>query len=586
MSRVVPLLTQASRLRKAGDLAGAERFLRQAVQTEPSHAVAAHQLGEVLLEQRRAPEALAAFNQAVRLRPDFAVAHADRALALAAMSRPAEAESSLRTSLTIDPRLAGAWLNLGRLLISLRRENEAVAPLSRAIALAPKDSEAQLALATAISAGQCRTAALPHFRRAAELARTPATLGALAECLLGLSKIEEALSLLDEAAAKDARDPTLRATRARTLEAMGRQSEALAIYEELATGPDSNPVFISQFATSARGTDLGAKARTLLRNAISRISPNSPANVPLHYALGNYFEEDADFAGAFACFKKANDLLPQTFDERTSTAQTDDIIGSFSPERFARLPRSSRDDRSPVFIVGMPRSGTTLLERILGGHPDAAGVGELDTMPMLASSIPARLGVSTYSYRNLDTATPALMDSLADEYLASIRSLAPAARRVVDKMPHNFMHVGLIALILPGSSIIHNRRHPLDTCLSCYTTWLRTSHDYAVSLKGLASAYRDYHRLMRHWSSLMGDRIIDSVYEDTVADTEGSARRIINSIGLDWNDACLAFHSRSGVVTTASVHQVRKPIYASSKNRWKNYEPYIGELIDALRDLL
>lgn len=586
MSRVVPLLTQASRLRKAGDLAGAERFLRQALQIDASHAVASHQLGELLLEQRRAPEALVAFNQAVRVRPDFAIAHADRALALAATSRPAEAESSLRTALTIDPRLARAWLDLGQLLLSLRRVNEAVGPLSRAITLAPTNAEAHLALANATSAGQCRTAALPHFRRAVDLARTPATLGALAECLLGLSKIDEALSLLDEAATKDARDPHLRAARARALEALGRRSDALVIFEELATGPDANPSFLAQFATSARGTDLGPKARALLSTAISRVNPASPANVPLHYALGNYLEDDADFAGAFACFKKANDLLPQTFDERAAAAETDDIIGSFSADRFARLPRSSRDDRSPVFIVGMPRSGTTLLERILGGHPDAAGVGELDTLPMLASSIPARLGVSTYSYRNLDAATPALMDSLADEYLASIRSLAPAARRIVDKMPHNFMHVGLIALALPGASIIHNRRHPLDTCLSCYTTWLRTSHDYAVSLKGLATAYRNYHRLMHHWSALLGNRIIESVYEETVADTEGSARRIINAIGLDWNDACLAFHSRSGVVTTASVHQVRKPIYASSKNRWKNYEPYIGELIEALRDLL
>jgi hypothetical protein len=148
------------------------------------------------------------------------------------------------------------------------------------------------------------------------------------------------------------------------------------------------------------------------------------------------------------------------------------------------------------------------------------------------------------------------------------------------------MHVGLIALMLPGASIIHNRRHPLDTCLSCYTTWLRTSHDYAVSLSGLVAAYRDYHRLMAHWSTLLGDRIIHVRYDDIVSDTEDGARRIINAIGLEWHDSCLKFHSRSGVVTTASVQQVRKPIYSSSRNRWKNYEPYIGELIEGLRDLL
>lgn len=586
MSRVVPLLTQASRLRKAGDLAGAERFLRQALLIDASHAAAWHQLGEVLLAQRRAPDALAALDQAVRRRPDSAPAHADRALALSAVSRPAEAEAALRAAIAIDPKLARAWLELGMLLASQRRFGASIAPLTRACELSPGDAEARLALAQSISQASCRTRALPHFRRAVELGRSPRAMAALAECLLGLGRADESFTLLRDAAAMDTSDVSIRIAEARALESLGRMDEALEILRPLAEAPDATPGVVAQFAMSARSSALADRARDILLAFMKRVHPNSPGMVGLQYALGGLLEDEGDYAGAFACFKRANDLLPQTFDAQAAAAQTDDIITSFSPERFAALPRSSREDRTPVFIVGMPRSGTTLLERILDGHPDATGVGELDTLPMLVQSIPSRLGVSTSSYRNLDAATPEFMDSLADEYLASIRSLAPTARRVVDKMPHNFMHVGLIALMLPGASIIHNRRHPLDTCLSCYTTWLRTSHDYAVSLRGLAAAYRDYHRLMAHWSTLLGDRLIDIRYGDIVADTEGGARRVIDAIGLDWHESCLNFHSRSGVVTTASVQQVRKPIYSSSRNRWKNYEPYIGELIEGLRDLL
>lgn len=359
------------------------------------------------------------------------------------------------------------------------------------------------------------------------------------------------------------------------------------IVEELASGAQSSPQFIAQFATSARGTELGPKARAFCHR--DDLAPWPPERrvlplSPLHYALGQYLEDDADFAAP-----SPHSRRPTTYFRKPLTsaaAQTDDVIDSF-PIASPRLPRSAHDDRTR--IVGMPHSGTTLLERILGGHPDAAGVGELDTLPILAAlPIPARLGVSTYSYRNLDGTTPALMNT-SRRRIPRLDPLAhhTDARRVIDKMPHNFMHVGLIALTLPGASIIHNRRHPLDTCLSCYTTWLRASHDYAVSLRGLAAAYRNSHRLMNHWSALFGDRIVQSVYEETIADTEGSAALFARSASIRNGTVPELPFSRGRRHHRQRTSGMHKPIYATSTNRWKNYEPFIGELIDtALGDLL
>ncbi|MFO0834715.1 MAG: sulfotransferase [Phycisphaerales bacterium] len=586
MSRVVQLLSQAARLHAAGDLAGAERLLSQVAQTDPRQAGVQHQLGLVLLEQRRPAEALVPLSRTIALRPDNAAAHVDRGRALAALGRHVEAEAAFRVAISIDPRAARAWAQLGRMYLAQRRDTAAIPPLTRALELNPRDAEAQLAMAHATNGSRCPTAALPHFRRAAELARTPQTLAALGECLIRLSKPEEAFAAFEQALRLDPASTNLHLSRARALEALGRRDDALEVLAKLSADPDANPATIAQYAISARNTEHAQLARGRLLDAITRLSTNSPGMIGLQFALAGFLDDEGDYAGAFRAYHRANSLLPQTFDAAQLEARFDDIIASFPSDRFASFPRSTRPDRTPVFIVGMPRSGTTLLERILGGHPQAAGVGEQPTMIMLAISLSARIGTTTTPSRAVALSTPGALDTLADEYLDSIRVLAPDARRVVDKMPHNFMHLGLISLALPGASIIHNRRHPLDTCLSIYATWLRESHDYAVSLRGIACMYRNYHRLMKHWSTLLGDRIIDCAYEDIVADTAGNARRIIDQIGLPWDDQCLAFHARDGIVNTASVRQVRKPIYSTSTNRWKNYEPYIGELIDSLRDLL
>lgn len=586
MSRMVQLLSQASRLRASGNLPGAERMLSQAAQADPRHAGVLHQLGLVQLEQRRAAEAVSNFARSIALRPDHAPSHMDLGRALAALGRYADAEAALRSATSIEPRLARAWTELGLAILAQRRDTAAIPPLTRALELNPRDPDAQLAMARAVNGCRCPTAALPHFRRAVELARSPNSLAALGECLLRVSKTQDAFDAFEEAARLDPSNLNLRLAQSRALEALGRRDDALEILARLALEPGANAGAVAQYALTARGTTHAARARELALQTIARLPPDSPATIGLHFAMGGFLDDEGDFAGAFRAFQRGNALLPQTFRPAALDAQFDEIIASFPPEQFHQFPRSARDDPTPVFIVGMPRSGTTLLERVLGGHPRAAGVGELATMIMLALSLPGRIDAPVAPSRAVARSTPEILTALGDEYLGSIRSLAPDSLRVVDKMPHNFMHLGLIALALPGASIIHNRRHPLDTCLSIYTTWLRESHDYAVSLRGIACMYRNYHRLMRHWTTVLGDRMIESVYEDLVADTEASARRIINAIGLDWDDNCLAFHTREGLVNTASSRQVRKPIYSSSTNRWKNYEPYIGELIEALRDLL
>jgi len=301
------------------------------------------------------------------------------------------------------------------------------------------------------------------------------------------------------------------------------------------------------------------------------------AHRQLYFELGRLHDKLGSFDEAFESFSKGNLLAGFNFDSEKHTKKIDCRIAAFLPEVMGKLTRAFNRSERPVFIVGMPRSGTTLVEQIVAGHSEVFGAGELRFLPDLVHSLP-----STVYPVDIETITREVLDGLAKQYLDRLDELDQIATRVTDKMPRNFLDLGLIALLFPGARIIHCIRDPLDTCLSIFFQDFTSTHDYSSDLASIGYYYKEYQRLMLHWQTVIDIPIFEVRYEELVDQQEQISREMIEFCGLSWDAHCLEFHQQKRTVATASYDQVRRPIYRSSLARWKNYETYLEPLKEAL----
>jgi hypothetical protein len=284
-------------------------------------------------------------------------------------------------------------------------------------------------------------------------------------------------------------------------------------------------------------------------------------------------------------FKKGNQAGGQSFDVQSYRRWVDALIETFTPDLVASRTASGNASEVPVFVVGMPRSGTTLTEQICASHPNVHGAGELAKLRRTSNGLGLRSSSGISPGEAIASMTPQLSRALAAEHLAYLRERAPDALRIVDKMPHNFELVGLIGILFPNARIIHCRRDAIDNCISCFVLQLSDGHSYSADLETLGLYYREYDRLMRHWDKIFPGRIFENRYETLIENQEKQSRHLIDYLGLPWDDACLRFFDRGGSVKTYSNWQVRQPIYTSSVKQWTNYESEIQPLIESLGDL-
>jgi len=304
--------------------------------------------------------------------------------------------------------------------------------------------------------------------------------------------------------------------------------------------------------------------------------------VELHFALGEMYGKAGNADKAFANFVAGNALRRRqfTYDESEVFGFFDRIEASFTAVRIAAAAKHGNPTKLPVFIVGMPRSGTSLVEQILASHPRIFGAGERPDFPIFTSELERAHGKFPEIVGRLSAGA---YQDLGQAYLEKLRSEGEGADRIVDKMPSNFRLVGFIHMVFPNARIIHCRRDPVDTCLSCFSVLFSERQAFAYDLAELGRYYRRYDQLMAHWKSVLPQGVmLDVQYEDVVADFESQARRLVAHCGLEWDNACLSFHRTDRPVTTASAVQVRQPIYKTSVKRWEPYAPYLGPLFDAL----
>ncbi|MFO0834712.1 MAG: sulfotransferase [Phycisphaerales bacterium] len=583
----VQLITNAKKAATSGKLDEAERILRQVVISDPNNVQGWYSLACVLMDMRRPHHAAEVFGQTLRVKPDHADALVGMARAQAAMGNLPQALSAAKGATTVDPSSAAAWIELTRRHRVMSHTHEALNAATRAQSLAPRSAEALMMLSLCLQDLGRNTRAVDVGRRAVEAHRGLAELITYATALLATGEADQAMNLYTEAERMSPGLTEAVAGKARAAEALGDKKLALSLLDGIIDKPNAANAAIAQFGTLAAGApERRGPAISLIKSRLATPT-NNPANtIALWFALGSLLEAEGDYAGAFEAYKRGKSLYPRTFSADQTRLRMSQLIETFSADAMMRLPTSTSADERPVFIVGMPRSGTTLLEQIIAGHPRAVGVGELEDILRLVSSVPARLNIAATFPPAFSQMTQGVIDQMAAEYSAHLDELAPGKERVVDKMPHNFMALGPIALMFPRGTLIHSKRNPLDTCLSCFTTALGPAHAYATSLPNLVANYREYARVMAHWKAVLGERLTEMEYEKLVADPEPESRRLIAATRLDWDPACLRFYEGKRAVTTASVSQVRRPMYDSSIARWKKFEPYIGELIDGLREFL
>ncbi|HEY1686804.1 MAG TPA: sulfotransferase [Tepidisphaeraceae bacterium] len=371
---------------------------------------------------------------------------------------------------------------------------------------------------------------------------------------------------------------TILELRARILEVAGEFDAAWKIVRDLFAAGYASPTIIVLFAGLSRRFKVEKTALALLENclAVKEVQPADAAN--FHYAAANLLDAAGQFDQAFSHAKKANQIRHPFYDAVAHERTVEELIAYFTRPRLRKFPQPTSSDL-PVFIVGMPRSGTTLVEQILASHPLIHGGGELDFMYQIWSGIIGMTKATPQEYPHcLDHINHEQLEGMSQIYLQPLRAMNPQATHITDKLPLNFLHLGLIAMLFPGSRIIHCRRDAMDNCLSCYLTAFREGHDFKYDLKNLGHFYRLYERLMAHWKSELDLPILDVNYEDLITDNAAQSQRMIQFLGIPWDQRCLQFDKTPRPVATASMHQVRRSIYHSSLQRWRNYQNHLGDL--------
>jgi len=370
------------------------------------------------------------------------------------------------------------------------------------------------------------------------------------------------------------------------LDSLGRTDEAQDCYRR-ALAIDPSLAQAHELLAYAKKHDTYDDDIRAMEKLLTSKRLNTQQRAYLNFGLGKAFEDLRDYDKSFAHYLKANALKRSTqdYDPAADEHQFSNIMAAFDNDLFERLQGCGHAEPGPIFIVGMPRSGTTLVEQILASHPDVHGAGELKH---LGSTIRAYFTEKLNSRfpEKLDELDCQGMEKMGRQYWELTSQHDSRARYITDKLPYNFRNIGMIHLLLPQAKIIHCRRNPLDTCLSCFTTDFREGNIYSYKLEELGNYYALYDRLMRHWQQFPQLGIIDISYEALVNDQEQQTRRLLEACGLDWNDACLDFHRHERPVMTASVHQVRRGLNDKSIQRWKRFEAHLEPLIDTLRRTL
>jgi tetratricopeptide (TPR) repeat protein len=591
---------------QAGRLDKAEALCRRALQKTADDINALHLLGVVSLELGHPDRAIQLISRALARNPQIVLAHANLGNAYRAAGRREEAHASYRRAIALDPNCVAAHNNLGLLLCETGDCAGALAHCRRAVELAPNLAEAHNNLGNALRGLGQFEAAAQALHRALQLEPSAPRQTNLANVLADLGRFAEAEAWYSRAIALDRGFASAHHGLATQLRRRGEVGEAIESFRKaVALGPQHaaawndlgqalravgdideaigafrraiaiDPALADAYRNLAACRQLDAREEDLIRLRELTARPGLPIEerVAAGFAIGKVLDDADRFDEAFAAYEQANRayrnaraLAGDSFDAALLEREVDDVIARYDLDYFGSFAGWGNASELPVFIVGMPRSGTSLVEQIAASHSLVFGAGELRDFGELAAQLRPAMA-------------PADVRRLAEDHLARLRALGGGAERVIDKMPDNVFKLGAIATLFPGARIVFCRRDPRDICLSCYFQKFTAGQlTFSYDLADCAKRYRETERLAAHWRRVLPLRTIEIEYEALVAGLEGESKRLLEFLGLDWEPACLEFHNTRRTVTTASSWQVRQPLYDRSVGRWRHHANHLAPL--------
>jgi tetratricopeptide (TPR) repeat protein len=573
-----------SALQRQGKLDEAVAEFERAAALKPQLFQPHSSLGDIFLQQGQLDQAVARYRQAIALRPDSAETFGNLGAILGQQGKFAVAAALCERALALKPSLFQAHNNLGKILQKQGKFEQAAAHCRQAIALQPDYAEAYHNLGDALKElGQFDEATV-QFERA--LALKPSLYQS--QCNLGnvlrrQGKLEEAVDRFEQAVALNPDLPGVHKTLGNALKEQGEFDRALASFEQtLALNPSYAEAYYSRGQLKKyRPDDPDLAELEAFAADPSRVPADRMTYV--HFALGKALDDIGDYPRAFQQWTLGNALKRREvdYDEAVWHRVLRITADTFDANLVDRFRAVGDPSTLPIFILGMPRSGSTLVEQILASHPQIQAGGEMDKLHAVVDTLQTPGGKVIFPQSILSLDADGLRQ-LGQAYLASLPKLPDGKTRLTDKMPMNFLYIGLIRLILPNARIIHTVRDPADICLSCFSK-LFVDLPFSYDLGELGRHYSSYCELMAHWRSVLpAGAVLDVVYENVVDDLETQARRLIEYCGLPWDDRCLAFHETSRPIATSSNVQVRQPLYRSSVARWRRYEAWLGPLLAEL----
>jgi len=578
-------LAQAANFQQTGQLSQAERLLEEILADFPQQPEALHLLGILAQQTNRSDKALELLTQSVSLVPGNPVFHQNLGKLQVHLGDFPSAAKSYQRALELDPKSIQCWIQLGDMLDKKNEYIHAERCYVNALKLDMDNEENWIRLARclrhqdrldeAISVYLDRLKQNPtHVRLLIDAGTTLMKRGNVAQ---SMKAFQEVLRLDPSSAEAQYNLGTVYAEQGDFDAAKWAYVAALRLDPE-STQPYPNLAAITHF----KGDE------ALIAEMEGKLRGGTPADINLHFALGKAYADIGNYDVSFEHYLDGNKLCRQHVSYSTDSQREfcRSVVQHFDRATVAELARGGVDSDLPVFIVGMPRSGTSLVEQILASHPQVYGAGELT---ILQRELMIALGTSSLKelvHMDIGRFTgmpPAQRQAVATKTLASIQRLAPQAARITDKMPQNFLLLGLLHAFFPAAKIVHCRRNPLDTCISCFTVLFGEGQEFAYDLAELGEYYGMYSSLMKHWETVLpAGSLLTIEYEEVVNDIRRSAARLLEHCGLPWDEACVSFHENKRPVQTASVFQVRQPLYKSSVNRWQRFAQHLGPLYNAL----